>query len=113
METKKSKYDTNPLDADVAGRAEDAWREGEGGPATQEVKRSTHQIGTPINESESGSINSEAPTKRYDAPPQLDGPYPSVFVPPAYSPPAKPQTQDPQFQPASPQSAPSRRSVPG
>jgi len=83
METKKSKYDTNPLDPDVERKAEHEWGFGEqtqqiGGGATQEVG----------NESARKNVYSEAPTRRYDNPP-LEQPYPSVFIPPTYAPPSQ------------------------
>lgn len=87
MEPKKSKYDTNPLDPDVVKHTEELWGEGGGGPATQEVKTSTSDIGSFANEKPRPSVYSEAPTRRYDNVP-LDSPYPSVFVPPTYSQPA-------------------------
>jgi uncharacterized membrane protein len=90
METKKSKYDTNPLDPDVERQAEESW--GSGAP-TQQVKGATRDVGRSSNEQARQNQQSEAPTRRYDTPP-LDAPYPSVFVPPTYSPPA--QYQQPQ-----------------
>ncbi len=84
METKKSKYDTNPLDPDFVKHAEEAWGEDGSAPETQEVKRTTREVGSDDNAR--SNIYSEAPTRRYDNPP-LDSPYPSVFVPPTYSPP--------------------------
>src|SRR5262245_54160961 len=88
METKKSKYDTNPLDPDVVRKTEEEWGEGGEGPHTQPVKGATR----PVNNSDSGTsrsnVYSEAPTRRYDNPP-LEAPYPSVFIPPTYSPPAQ------------------------
>jgi uncharacterized membrane protein len=93
METKKSKYDTNPLDPDVERKAEDVW--GDLGGVTQQVGGETRQVGNTANETplqpnlEDGRKNvySEAPTRRYDNPP-LNAPYPSVFVqPPTYTPP--------------------------
>ena len=45
METKKSKYDTNPLDPDVERKAEEVWGE-RGGPApTQQVGGATREVG--------------------------------------------------------------------
>ena len=92
METKKSKYDTNPLDPDVERKAEDVW--GDLGGVTQQVGGATREVGNnsdnnarpraPENARE--NVYSEAPTRRYDNPP-LDAPYPSVFVPPTYAPP--------------------------
>ena len=105
METKKSKYDTNPLDPEVERKAEESWGERAGGGDTQQVQGPTRQVGdpppnwtpTPPNPDDSARQNvySEAPTRRYDNPP-LDAPYPSVFVPPTYAPPA--QYQQPQQQ---------------
>jgi uncharacterized membrane protein len=89
METKKSKYDTNPLDPDVERNAEESW--GKGAP-TQQVGGATREVGHSPNENARQNVYSEAPTRRYDNPP-LEAPYPSVFVPPTYSPPA-------QYQPA-------------
>ncbi len=103
METKKSKYDTNPLDPDVERKAEEAWgdRAGShaGGGETQQVGGATRQVGDqppswtpPPNESARQNVYSEAPTRRYDNPP-LEAPYPSVFIPPTYAPPAQYQQQ--------------------
>jgi uncharacterized membrane protein len=90
METKKSKYDTNPLDPDVERKAEDVW--GDLGGVTQQVGGNTQQVGNTPNENPQPvedarkNVYSEAPTRRYDNPP-LEQPYPSVFVPPTYAPP--------------------------
>ena len=91
METKKSKYDTNPLDPDVERKADEEWG---GGAPTQQVKGATREVGRSSNEQARQNTYSEAPTRRYDTPP-LDAPYPSVFVPPTYSPPAQYQKQQP------------------
>ena len=110
METKKSKYDTNPLDPDVERKAEDSWGEGGGAP-TQQVGGATREVGNSPNENARKDIYSEAPTRRYDNPP-LEAPYPSVFVPPSYSPPAQYQSRQNIYQ--SPVStAPTSRSVVG
>lgn len=85
METKKSKYDTNPLDPDVARKTEKVWGSEESKPGTQEVKGTTRPVGSSGNEQSADP--SEAPTRRYDNV-SHDGPYPSVFVPPVYSPPS-------------------------
>lgn len=88
METKKTKYDTNPLDPDVARETEEVWGEGSGGDAanpTQQVQGATRRVGNPEDQAARENIYSEAPTRRYDSPP-LESPYPSVFVPP-YAPP--------------------------
>ena len=86
METKKSKYDTNPLDPDVERKAEEAWGEHGGSAPTQQVGGATREVGNSPNEEARQNAYSEAPTRRYDNPP-LEAPYPSVFVPPTYSPP--------------------------
>ncbi len=86
METKKSKYDTNPLDPDVERQAEESW--GDGDPSTQRVGGATREVGRSANENARQNVYSEAPTRRYDNPP-LESPYPSVFVPPTYSPPTQ------------------------
>ena len=112
METKKGKYDTNPLDPDVERKAEEAWgNEGGGGAQTQQVGGATREVGKSDNESSRGNVYSEAPTRRYDSPP-LEKPYPSVFIPPTYAPPTQYQQGTPVYQsPVS--SRPSSRSVPG
>ena len=91
METKKSKYDTNPLDPEVERKAEESWG---GGAPTQQVKGATREVGRSSNEQARQNAHSEAPTRRYDTPP-LDASYPSVFVPPTYAPPAQYQQQQP------------------
>jgi uncharacterized membrane protein len=90
VESKKSKYDTNPLDPDFVRKADQAWGdsgEAAGGPETQEVRGATREIGSSANENARTNVYSEAPTRRYDNVP-LDAPYPSIFVPPPYSQPA-------------------------
>src|ERR1051325_6696508 len=89
METKKSKYDTNPLDPDVERKAEESW--GFGGEQTQQIGGATQEVG---KESARKNVYSEAPTRRYDGPP-LEQPYPSVFVPPTYAPPTQYQQTTP------------------
>lgn len=88
METKKSKYDTNPLDPDVERQAEESW----GGNATQQVGGATRKVGDngaqDANDNARQNVYSEAPTRRYDNSP-LETSYPSVFVPPTYAPPAQ------------------------
>ena len=86
METKKSKYDTNPLDPNVERQAEESWGEGGGSAPTQQVGGATREVSNTPNEEARKNVYSEAPTRRYDNPP-LEAPYPSVFVPPTYSPP--------------------------
>jgi uncharacterized membrane protein len=121
VETKKSKYDTNPLDPEVERNAEENWGESAGGGETQQVGGATRQVGdqppswTPApNESARQNVYSEAPTRRYDNPP-LEAPYPSVFIPPTYAPPAQYQQQQ-QAHPAyqgQVQTRPTSRPIPG
>jgi uncharacterized membrane protein len=93
METKKSKYDTNPLDPDVERKSSETWGEGGGGtPTAPWVQEPTSEVKNPTEEPRK-NVYSEAPTRRYENPP-LEAPYPSVFVPPPYAPPA--QYQQPQ-----------------
>src|SRR5262245_8828575 len=98
METKKSKYDTNPLDPDVERKAEEQWGEGGGDAKTQRVGGATREVGRSPNENARQDMNSEAPTRRIDSPP-LEAPYPSVFVPPTYAPPAQYQSRQNVYQP--------------
>ena len=79
---KKTKYDTNPLDPDVAKRTEEIWDQEEGGPGTREMKGATREVGYSPNESARHNVYSEAPTRTFDSPP-LDAPYASVFTPPS------------------------------
>src|SRR5215212_8603350 len=91
METKKNKYDTNPLDPDVERKAEESWG---GGAPTRQVGGATREVGRTSNENARQSVYSEAPTRRYEHPP-LEAPYPSVFVPPTYAPPTQYQQPTP------------------
>src|ERR1041384_4300336 len=52
METKKSKYDTNPLDPDVERKAEEVWGDlgGTGGTPTQQVGGATREGSDSANE---------------------------------------------------------------
>ena len=50
MEGNKTKYDTNPLDPEVANRTEEIWGEEEGGSGTREIKGATRQVGHSANE---------------------------------------------------------------
>jgi uncharacterized membrane protein len=106
METKKSKYDTNPLDSDVERNAEENWGDS-GGGTTQQVGRATRDVGRSANEDARRNVYSEAPTRRYDNPP-LEAPYPSVFVPPTYAPPAQYQGRQNIYQPPAGDASPSR-----
>ena len=94
---KKSKYDTNPLDPDVARRTDDEWgakrsssntgrtesaetEDVAGGEATRNINRTPQELARE-------DFGAEAPTRRYDNP-KFPTSYPSVFVPPAYEPPS-------------------------
>ena len=112
METKKTKYDTNPLDPDVERKAEEVWGEGGGSAPTQQVGGATREVGNTPNEDARKNVYSEAPTRRYDNPP-LDAPYQSVFVPPTYSPPAQYQPRQNIYQSPVSSSVPTSRPVPG
>ncbi|HKO96048.1 MAG TPA: hypothetical protein VJU86_03585 [Pyrinomonadaceae bacterium] len=110
MEPKKSKYDTNPLDPDVKKGTEEIWGRGDSGPATREIGGSTNEIGSSASDAPRQSVYSEAPTRHFDNVP-LEAPYPSVFVPPTYSPPAPYQPTPTPFR--SPTNQPSSRTVAG
>jgi uncharacterized membrane protein len=112
METKKNKYDTNPLDPDVEHKAEEAWGDPGGGNPTQQVGGATREVGNANNENARQNVYSEAPTRRYDNPP-LEAPYPSVFVPPTYSPPQPQYQQGQNIYQAPGSSVPSSRPVLG
>lgn len=95
MEQKKSKYDTNPLDPDVARRTDDVWgaqrATGEAASAsrTEDVQGATRDIGSmPPQQPARQRLDTEAPTRRYDSSPKGYTSYPSVFVPPVYEPPS-------------------------
>ena len=114
METKKGKYDTNPLDPDVERKADEVWGDlgGSGGErATQQVGGATRDVANTPNEDARKNVYSEAPTRRYDNQP-LEAPYQSVFVPPTYSPPAHYQARQNIYQ-APVGATPTSRPVPG
>src|SRR6185295_13963387 len=104
MKSKKSKYDTNPLDEDVAQRADDDWGAVHLGPQTEEVKGATRDVGRTANEAARQNVESEEPTRRLQD--QTEGSYPSVFIPPTHATPPTypaPQTYQPPpipYQPA-------------
>jgi uncharacterized membrane protein len=110
METKKTKYDTNPLDPDFVKRTEETRSEGDTRRETKPVPGETRE--TPFSGSAQarGSVYSEAPTRRYDTPP-LDAPYPSIFVPPTYSQPAPYQPPATPYRPTA--QRPTARAVAG
>jgi uncharacterized membrane protein len=110
METKKNKYDTNPLDPEAERKAAESWNSGSGGD-TQQVHRATRDVGRTANENSRQDTYSEAPTRKIDGQ-TPDAPYPSVFIPPTYAPPTQYQAP-PQGIYAAPAVAPSSRSVQG
>ena len=116
-ETKKTKYDTNPLDPDYVEQVQDLWGEKEDERATQEVRGVTREVRPASNESARSNdsarsnVYSEAPTRRYDSP-TLEGSYPSVFVPPTPQPPVPYQRGNPYLAPPNSQQV-GNRSVAG
>lgn len=79
MEPKRSKYDTNPLDEDVAHRADESFERKSGDASTEDIGGVTHPINRSAPETSRRSNHSEAPTRRID---DKVTSYPSVFVPP-------------------------------
>jgi uncharacterized membrane protein len=112
METKKSKYDTNPLEEDVVKRTEEVWGERDKGPKTQQVKGPTSEISSNPEEAPRANVYSEAPTRRYDNQ-QAQQDYPSVFVPPTYAPPVTYQQPPNPYQAPAFTPRPGSRPVPG
>ena len=78
MQPKRSKYDTNPLDGNVAERADKNWgrdTESPVDPPTQSVSgAATREIGRTSNEAARSNPETEAPTRR------MDDSYRSVFA---------------------------------
>jgi uncharacterized membrane protein len=78
MQPKRSKYDTNPLDGNVAEHADRDWgRDTESpiDPPTQAMSgTATREIGRTSNEAARSNPETEAPTRR------MDDSYPSVFA---------------------------------
>ena len=113
METKKNKYDTNPLDPEVEQKSQEAWGDGSGKPTTEWVQQPTREVEEQAApDSSRQNVYSEAPTRRYDSPP-LEQPYPSVFVPPTYTPPTQYQPRQNVYQPPPVSTAPSSRPILG
>lgn len=75
MPEKRSKYDTDPLDPDFVARAERAMGR------TKDVEPPEETV--PLRR----DTAADEPTRRFDE--QMADSYPSVFVPPAYQPPAR------------------------
>jgi len=113
MSEKKNKYDTNPLDPDVERKTADVWGDLGGVNPTQQVGGGpTREVGNSANEEPRKNVYSEAPTRRYDNPP-LEAPYPSVFVPPTYAPPAQYQARQNVYQAPVGNTMPTSRPVSG
>ena len=78
MQPKRSKYDTNPLDGNVAERADQDWGRDTGSrddPPTQSMSGGvTSEIGRTSNEAARSNPETEAPTRR------IDDSYRSVFA---------------------------------
>jgi len=110
MKTKRGKYDTNPLDPDFVKNADKDRGEDVNRPVTQPVRGATSEVGSAANEEARANIYSEAPTRRYDKA-SLEASYPSVFVPPNYSPPAIYQAAQTPAPPVTQRPGP--RTVPG
>ena len=86
MDPKRSKYDTNPLDGDVADRATESFSS-QSGSQTQPVGDAmTRDVSPTANKRARVDQESEAPTRRIDD--GLAGSYPSVFI----KPPPQPST---------------------
>jgi len=79
MKPKRGKYDTNPLDEQVAHRADESFASNRSGAATEDISGSTNPITHSAPQPSRGPSESEAPTRRMD---DKVTSYPSVFVPP-------------------------------
>src|SRR4051812_10474065 len=101
----RSKYDTNPLDPDVAKGADKA--RGYTADSDDELTRPVgSQRARPVTEQAR-----EAPTRRYET--RYSTSYPSVFVPPPYQAPSQPPATFQGAERLSNSPAPTCRSVPG
>jgi uncharacterized membrane protein len=89
MEPKRSKYDTNPLDEDVAHRADESFGSNRSGAATEDISGPTKPINRNAPQTARVASESEAPTRHIG---DKVTSYPSVFVPP---PPRASTTYDP------------------
>ena len=79
MEPKRGKYDTNPLDEDVAHRAEESFESNASGAATEDISGPTNPINRNAPQTSRAGTESEAPTRHIG---DKVTAYPSVFVPP-------------------------------
>jgi uncharacterized membrane protein len=83
MSEKRNKYDTDPLDPDFVRQ-------------TEEFRSGGRETASTPNEQARLNPDADAPTRRIDDP--LSQSYPSIFVPPAQSPPPPPAYQQPTYQ---------------
>src|SRR6185503_11078236 len=79
MEPKRSKYDTNPLDENVAHRADESFGSNGSGGATEDIGGPTNPINRNAPQTSRAAGATEAPTRRMD---DKVTSYPSDFVPP-------------------------------
>src|SRR5262252_1374878 len=104
MEPKRSKYDTNPLDEEVANRATDSFSSSQA-PTNEVQSGPTRRINADEPDTVRAYAESEAPTRHIS---DKVTSYPSIFVPPppkptaAYQPPRIPAAQIYQPPPAPP-----------
>ncbi|MDQ3907526.1 MAG: DUF4870 domain-containing protein [Acidobacteriota bacterium] len=98
MSEKRSKYDTDPLDPEFARQTEEVWG-GEtkimGDAPTGDIAGATRPM-PPGDQSARMNPDSDAPTQLIDE--KLAQPYPSINVPPAYTPPRPNAYQPPPSQ---------------
>lgn len=78
MQPKRGKYDTNPLEEEIANRAGDSFQSG--APTEQIRGAATNDIRSTGNEAARANPEADAPTRRIDDNKVTS--YPSVFVPP-------------------------------
>src|SRR5436190_11706273 len=93
MKPKRGKYDTNPLDEDVAHRADESFASNHADAATEDISGPTNPIHRHAPQTSRAGNENEAPTRRID---QVTS-YPSVFAPP---PPRSTTYQPPRVAPA-------------
>jgi uncharacterized membrane protein len=79
MQPKRTKYDTNPLDEDVAHRADESFGRNGSGSTTEDLSGQTKPINRNDPQTARAPNEGEAPTRRID---DKVTSYPSVFVPP-------------------------------
>src|SRR5215471_6557566 len=91
MEPKRGKYDTNPLDEDVAHRADESFGQNGSGAATEDISGPTRPINRNPPQTSRAPGESEAPTRHIG---DKVTSYPSVFVPPPTQPTQRPTTYE-------------------